>query len=118
MEDKLILEVSKLNEMIKNSDEYHVFKELDLKIKNSDEVLLAAQKLQKFENEYGDAIKNNLKNSDELQRKVYEASKKLNDIPLVKQYNKAYLKLKEIYDQINIDLIYPFNVKIERGKND
>lgn len=117
MDEKLYQDVKELKSLIKESSEYKNFYFLNSQLSLNDDVLKQAFIVQTLNKQINDlySLKTcNVENIEVLQRKLYEENLKLNNLPLVEEYNKAYAKLKNIYDKINKELIYPFNVKIEK----
>ena len=84
--------------------------ELEKEMNNNDEVIsLAYQKDLKASN-YSDVLNHfnkDSKEANEALKALYEAKKKLESHPLVREYLKTYQQVRELYDHINNELFTP-----------
>ena len=121
MNQKILDDVTSLKQEILKSSEYTTFFELGKQLNQSEEVLRQSMLVDKISTELNDTLKYDAENSEktkELRHKLFIEKTKLDSIPLVKSYNDAYVKLKEIYSKINDEIIRPLNINIRVKKHD
>ena len=117
MNEVLLKKLESLKEALDSDERVILLNEIENRMNSDEEVMkLAYQKDTALVN-FEDALKHFPEGSNEVkeaQRKLYESKLKLDSHPLVDEYRKAYLKVKELYDQINKELFMDFN-KNNRG---
>jgi Protein of unknown function (DUF964). len=107
MNEKLLIDLVNLKEILKKSNEYEALSTKNQKLEESDEVKLLSYKKDMAIMNYEDALKHYDKNSLEVlsaEKAMSKAIYDLNNHPLVKEYNLAYRDLNEIYLKINHEL--------------
>lgn len=111
MDSKILEKTYKLKESILQSKEYKKMIRLSSLMDENDEVIKLAYTLDILGTKYSDILKIYNKDSLEaqkVQKELYEAKKQIDNHPLVREYNKAYLKVKEMYDYINKNIFNKF----------
>lgn len=107
MNEKLLIDLVNLKEILKKSKEYEALSIKNQKLEESDEVKLLSYKKDMAIMNYEDALKHYDKNSLEVlsaEKVMSKAIYDLNNHPLVKEYNLAYRDLNEVYLKINHEL--------------
>ncbi len=96
-------------------------KEKENKMMESEEVLHLSKRLELASEEYSRAISLNDKELIEKTRKaLHEAKLNIDLHPLVKDYNEAYIKVRDLYMNVDDIIFGPYRSKIIKGvsKND
>jgi len=111
--DQILLEkASKLKEELDNLPEVKELERLNKLLNENEDVMRLAYKKDMCATKYEDAIRYFGKESDEAilaQKQLHLAKLELDKHELVKQYNKQYKIVREIYDKINKEIFDPFN---------
>ncbi|MCQ2793389.1 MAG: YlbF family regulator [Bacilli bacterium] len=111
MTESLLVKLNNLKDEISKDDRVIFLNHLEDRINNEDDVLKLAYDKDMKAMAYEDSLKHFGENSIEAmnaQKALYESKKKLDMHPSVVQYNEAYKKVKEMYNQINEVLFRPF----------
>jgi len=111
--DQILLEkASKLKEELDNLPEVKELERLNKLLNENEDVMRLAYKKDMCATKYEDAIRYFGKESDEAilaQKQLHLAKLELDKHELVKEYNKQYKIVREIYDKINKEIFNPFN---------
>ncbi len=111
MTEALLNKLNILKETIEKDDNVVYLNFLEDRLNNDEDVMKLAYIKDTKCVIYEDALKHFGENSLEVsnaQKELYEAKKKLDMHPSVIEYNKAYKKVREMYNQINEILFKPF----------
>ncbi|MFA6756023.1 MAG: YlbF family regulator [Bacilli bacterium] len=114
METNLYFALMKLKDSIRNSDEYKSMLDLDKKLNQNEEVMKLAYLKDLKIMDYEDNLKHYSKNSKEVltsQKEIKVIMDKINEVEIVKQYNKSYNEINDIYLYINKELFSFFGDK-------
>ncbi len=95
-------------------------KEKEKKMMESEEVFHLSKRLESFVEDYSRAISINDKEKIERCKKaLFEAKLNLDVHPLVKEYNEAYIKVRDLYMMVDDIIFGPYRSKvISRVKKD
>lgn len=114
MEENVLQAINELKQAIINDPRIKRLNELDKKMYEDEEVIKAVKKKNDLENRYSSILSYKEANSDEaiaIQKALYQAKLELDSLPLVKEYNEAFVPIKDIYLMMD-DLIFaPFRSK-------
>lgn len=106
MNQNILAKIRNINEDLSLSDEKKELDKVNSLLNSSDEVALQAMKVEQISNEYSFLATHNM-DKDKIasaQKALYLEKKKLDEMPLVKQYMKSYLSYKEYADYINKEI--------------
>ena len=107
MNEKLLSDSIDLRNKILNSEEYKNLLLKNKEMESSNEVKILSYKKDIAIMNYEDALKHYDKNSIEVidaEKDMAKAIYNLNNHPIVKEYNKAFAGLADIYKNINLEL--------------
>lgn len=111
MNEAILNKVLSLKECLKNDERIIILNDLEKRLENDESVIALAYKKDMATTMYEDALKHYKSDSEEVsiaQKNLYEAKKKLDENPLVKQYNKAYKEVWLLYKYINKEIFDDF----------
>ena len=120
MNEQILNKCQLLKEAIEKDPRILLLNQLEKEIENNEEVMVLSYKKDVALANYEDAIKYFKDDQDKIQKaqKLLAESKYNLDIhPLVKQYNKAYLEVKLMYEEINKQLFYIFRTHHKNCEN-
>ena len=120
MNEQILNKCQLLKEAIEKDPRILLLNQLEKEIENNEEVMVLSYKKDVALANYEDTIKYFKDDQDKIQKaqKLLAESKYNLDIhPLVKQYNKAYLEVKLMYEEINNQLFYIFRTHHENCEN-
>ena len=89
--------------------------ELETLLEKDEEAIKLSGILKSKEEAYSFSLSSFGEGSEEArkaQKELYEAKKELDSLPLVKEYNEAYTKVRDLYMLIDDILFSPFRHKI------
>ena len=112
MDNSLMESLEKLKVAIENDPRVLKLSQLDKQLNENEEVMKLAYRKDMTLLTYEDSLKHFDENSSEVkkaQKDLYEAKLSLDNHPLVKEYNKAYKEVRELYNKINDVLFKKFN---------
>ncbi len=115
MEEKIIKELQTLKASIDNDERLLRLSELEAKLAEDEEVKRLSKRLKKEEEAYSFALSTYGKNSEETKKAqlaLFEAKKELDSLPLVKEYNEAYIAVRDLYMQIDDIIFSPFRRRV------
>lgn len=120
MNEQILNKCQLLKEAIEKDPRILLLNQLEKEIENNEEVMVLSYKKDVALANYEDVIKYFKDDQDKIQKaqKLLAESKYNLDIhPLVKQYNKAYLEVKLMYEEINKQLFYIFRTHHKNCEN-
>ena len=120
MNEQILNKCQLLKEAIEKDPRILLLNQLEKEIENNEEVMVLSYKKDVALANYEDTIKYFKDDQDKIQnaQKLLAESKYNLDIhPLVKQYNKAYLEVKLMYEEINKQLFYIFRTHHKNYEN-
>lgn len=120
MNEQILNKCQLLKEAIEKDPRILLLNQLEKEIENNEEVMVLSYKKDVALANYEDTIKYFKDDQDKIQKaqKLLAESKYNLDIhPLVKQYNKAYLEVKLMYEEINKQLFYIFRTHHKNCEN-
>ena len=120
MNEQILNKCQLLKEAIEKDPRILLLNQLEKEIENNEEVMVLSYKKDVALANYEDTIKYFKDDKDKIQeaQKLLAESKYNLDIhPLVKQYNKAYLEVKLMYEEINKQLFYIFRTHHKNCEN-
>lgn len=120
MNEQILNKCQLLKEAIEKDPRILLLNQLEKEIENNEEVMVLSYKKDVALANYEDTIKYFKDDQDKIQnaQKLLAESKYNLDIhPLVKQYNKAYLEVKLMYEEINKQLFYIFRTHHKNCEN-
>ena len=120
MNEQILNKCQLLKEAIEKDPRILLLNQLEKEIENNEEVMVLSYKKDVALANYEDTIKYFKDDQDKIQKaqKLLAESKYNLDIhPLVKQYNKAYLEVKLMYEEINSQLFYIFKTHHKNCEN-
>ena len=120
MNEQILNKCQLLKEAIEKDPRILLLNQLEKEIENNEEVMVLSYKKDVALANYEDTIKYFKDDQDKIQKaqKILAESKYNLDIhPLVKQYNKAYLEVKLMYEEINKQLFYIFRTHHKNCEN-
>ena len=120
MNEQILNKCQLLKEAIEKDPQILLLNQLEKEIENNEEVMVLSYKKDVALANYEDTIKYFKDDRDKIQKaqKLLAESKYNLDIhPLVKQYNKAYLEVKLMYEEINNQLFYIFRTHHKNCEN-
>ena len=104
----LYQKVEELKDLLKKDERIIKLLEAEKRINESEEVQLLSYKKDIASSEYSDILNHYSRDSEEAnkyQKKLYEAKKALDEHPLVKEYMKHYIEVRDLYNEIN-DILF------------
>ncbi len=117
MNEELINKAYNLKEAINVSLTMKNLLEAEQELENNDEAKILSYKMDVEASHYSDILKiypSDSKEAKEAQHKLYLAKKELDELEVVKKYNKAYKEAKLLFNDINRIL---FSKYMEEGCN-
>ncbi len=99
-----------LKEKINQQEDVIRLNELEKEMNNNDEVISLAYQKDLAASNYSDVLNHFTKDSSEANnalKALYDAKKKLESHPLVREYLQTYQKVRELYEHINNELFTP-----------
>ncbi len=115
MDERIYKELDKLKTAMKEDERFLRLSMLETRLEEDEEVIELSAKLKSKEEAYSFSLSVFDKGSEEArkaQKELYEAKKELDSLPLVKEYNKAYTEVRDLYMRIDDILFSPFRHKI------
>lgn len=115
MEEKIIKELQTLKASIDNDERLLRLSELEKKLAENEEVKVLSKRLKEEEEAYSFALSSYGKSSDEAKKAqvaLFNAKKELDSLPLVKEYNDAYIAVRDLYMQIDDIIFSPFRRRV------
>lgn len=104
MEKDIYLKAENLKELLSKDPRIIKLNELEKKMNEDEEVMSLAYKKDMASVNYSDILNHFSKDSKEAQKalkELHEAKLNLDNHPLVKEYMKAYIEVRELYEEIN-----------------
>lgn len=101
---ELYQKIEELKSLIENDERVIKLKEAEIKMNNSEEVQLLSYKKDLAASDYSDILNHFSRESEtskKYQKVLYENKKKLDEHPLVKEYMYWYIKVRDLYNEIN-----------------
>lgn len=114
MEEEIFESLSQLRDALNNDERIKKLNELEEKMYQNEEIIALAKRKNALEDEYGLVLSYTDINSDEakkIQKALYEAKLQLDSQPLVKEYNESFIKIRDLYMQIDDIIFGPFREK-------
>jgi cell fate (sporulation/competence/biofilm development) regulator YmcA (YheA/YmcA/DUF963 family) len=115
MEKELRLDLDELRAALKNDPRVKKLDEIEASL-SQDAVLIELVKKKNAAEEAYDSILSYRKETDpealSLQKSLYLAKKTLDDYPLVKDYNEAFIAVRDLYMSIDDALFGPYRSKV------
>ena len=120
MTSDIYLALMNLKSNLKDDERIKNLSHFESELENNDEVKILSYQLDNAVREYNDMLKiypleHEL--SKAKQKIVYEKKKQLDQLDVVKKYNKAYKEVKEIYDEINDNIFHPLSPSLCNKRN-
>lgn len=112
MDEELIKQAYALKELLDSDERVLKLNEAEKEMENSEGVMRLSYAYSVAQDEYNDALRHFKIESNEareLQKKLYEAKKSLDEHPLVQNYLKRYQDVRLMYNKIQNELFKPFN---------
>lgn len=103
-----------LKDSLNKDDRIILLNKIEEELNNDKNVNLLAMKKNRINEEYNELLRFNDENSDIVknkQKELYLAKKELDELPIVKQYNKAYQDVRLLYEHISKELFDKLNFK-------
>ena len=100
----LYQKIEELKDLINQDIRIKNLLEAEAKMNASEEVQLLSYKKDIATSEYSDILNHYDRDSEtaiKYQKKLYEAKKALDEHPLVKEYMKCYIIVRDLYNEIN-----------------
>ena len=104
MEKDIYLKAENLKELLSKDPRIIKLNELEKKMNEDEEVMSLAYKKDMASVNYSDVLNHFSEDSKEAQKvlkELHEAKLNLDNHPLVKEYMKAYIEVRELYEEIN-----------------
>lgn len=104
MEKDIYLKAENLKELLEKDPRIMKLNELEKKMDEDEEVMALAYKKDMVAVNYSDVLNHFKEDSNEAQKalkELHEAKLNLDNHPLVKEYMKAYVEVRDLYNQIN-----------------
>ena len=120
MNEQILNKCQLLKEAIEKDPRILLLNQLEKEIENNEEVMVLSYKKDVALANYEDTIKYFKDDQDKIQnaqKLLAESKYNLDTHPLVKQYNKAYLEVKLMYEEINKQLFYIFRTHHKSCEN-
>ena len=120
MNEQILNKCQLLKEAIEKDPRILLLNQLEKEIENNEEVMVLSYKKDVALANYEDTIKYFKDDQDKIQKAqklLAESKYNLDTHPLVKQYNKAYLEVKLMYEEINKQLFYIFRTHHKNCEN-
>lgn len=120
MNEQILNKCQLLKEAIEKDPRILLLNQLEKEIENNEEVMVLSYKKDVALANYEDTIKYFKDDQDKIQKAqklLADAKYNLDTHPLVKQYNKAYLEVKLMYEEINKQLFYIFRTHHKNCEN-
>ena len=120
MNEQILNKCQLLKEAIEKDPRILLLNQLEKEIENNEEVMVLSYKKDVALANYEDTIKYFKDDQDKIQnaqKLLAESKYNLDTHPLVKQYNKAYLEVKLMYEEINKQLFYIFRTHHKNCEN-
>lgn len=108
MDEKIYLLTEKLKNALDNDYRFLQLKEIEEKMNNDEEVMKLAYQKDTKNNRYNDLLKiydDSHPLVIEARKELVEAKTKLESYPIVKQYLKAYIEVRDVLYKIN-DILF------------
>lgn len=96
MEQELLTSISAFSEDFLNSKEVRALKECDKKVNEDKDVLLLNKKKRELEDRLSYEVMTKDPKRQETYNEYMALVQEINSLPVVKEYNKAYLEVKKI----------------------
>ncbi|MCR5185332.1 MAG: YlbF family regulator [Bacilli bacterium] len=112
MNEEILLSANKLKEALKNDERIIALNAIEKKMMESEEVMALSYQKDVAADKYNDMLRIYKENSEEVTsslKELAEAKKKLEEHPLVREYLKAYQKVRLLYEEINQTLFSSLN---------
>lgn len=114
MEEELFRSLNELHDALKEDPRIIKLNELEERLYKDNEVIELTKKKNDLERDYVSCLSYSNYQSPlakEKQKALYEAKMELDSNPLVKEYNEAFIKVRDIYMQIDDIIFGPFRSK-------
>ena len=111
MPNDIYTKTSDLKEKLNNDPRVVLLNKLEKEMNENEEVMALAYKKDMACLKYSDALNHFSKDSEEVKealKELHEAKKNLDNHPLVKEYLKAYVEVRDLYNEINEILFSDF----------
>lgn len=108
MQDNIYFLASELKDLLNQDSRIIRLNELEQKLEKSEEVMALSYQKDIAISSYSDALNHFDENSEEIkkyQKELFLKKETLDNHPLVKEYLKAYLEVRDLYFQIN-DILF------------
>ena len=115
MEESIYLTAEKLKSALNNHPSFIALNKAEEKMNSDKEVIKLAYAKDMALNEYNDILRYYSSDSEEAkkyQKKLYEAKKKLEEHPLVREYLRLYQEVRKLYEEINGILFSSLNTSM------
>ena len=119
MEEAILLKAINLSNELKSDERVKKLNQLEAKLNNNDEAKVLSYQMDVASMHYSDALKIYAKDSEEIKpyiKALSSAKEKLNSLPIVKEYNQAYLEVKKLYNEINQIVFDDLNKALDVNK--
>ena len=120
MEESIYLLASELHDLLLNDPRLLRLNELEKKMENSEEVMALSYQKDNAIALYSDALNHFGENASETkkcQRELFNKKEALDQHPLVKEYLQAYIKVRDLYFQINDILFSDLSLHLKEKRN-
>ena len=112
MNKDIYLKAENLKELLDQDPRIIKLNELEQKMDEDEEVMSLAYKKDMAAVKYSDVLNHFSEDSEEAQKarkELHEAKLKLDNHPVVKEYMKAYIEVRDLYNELNEILFANFN---------
>ena len=112
MNKDIYLKAENLKELLDQDPRIIKLNELEQKMDEDEEVMSLAYKKDMAAVKYSDVLNHFSEDSKEAQKarkELHEAKLKLDNHPVVKEYMKAYIEVRDLYNELNEILFSNFN---------
>lgn len=111
MNETLLKTLLSLKKTLNEDKRVIALNEIEAKLNEDEQVIKLAIAFHQAQTTYNDMLSYFHEESEEVkkaQAKLYECKKALDENEQVAHYNKAYIKVRKMYEQINATLFDPF----------
>ena len=111
MPNDIYTKTSDLKEKLNNDPRVVLLNKLEKEMNDNEEVMSLAYKKDMAALKYSDALNHFSEDSEEVKtalKELHKAKKNLDEHPLVKEYLKAYSKVRDLYAEVNEILFSDF----------
>ena len=115
MLDDIYLKASELKEKLDSDPRVVLLNKLEKEMNENEEVMALAYQKDMAAINYSDVLNHFSEDSAEAQdalKKLHEAKLNLDNHPLVKEYLKAYIEVRDLYNEINGILFSDFSANL------